>query len=308
MKDDRITDSIGHTSPPPGLVGADLIKWVQEKVSARGFSRNAEFSANQQKIIKDYQANKPSPTVPFKPTQVAAIPVPEKLTIPVANSTPEATPIGGKQFDHIPLKMPGEWEPIRFGNDNPFRQLEGRRPKDEAELAEKINELFQLEITNIEEYKFAFQATRMVRGFFLNQKEKAFKFHEKSLSDCLLFDDLLSYWDQVKLPCWLVEGIIQKVPTSWHHPCLKHPSGFKSNTRQLAGVAYCLQAFWGNKWFRMYQEEIASLIDVSQQQVSNCLHYLCKNKWLKTRPVKGARCNEYRCLTALKDAAQAKEQ
>jgi hypothetical protein len=307
MKDTKPPAFRGHTTPPPGLGGSALAKWIEENSSALGISRDAEFSAKQKKAIEAIQASRPLPTVASNPMPVAAFEAPEKPSIPITDKPPDPAPMGGNQFDGIPLKTPGEWESVHFDNENPFRQIEGRRPKDEAELAGKIKEVFQLPYPDVEEYKFSFQATRMVKGFFLYEQEKAFDFRERLLSCCLTFDELLGYWDQVKLPCWLVEGFIQQVPTSWYHPSLHHPSGIKSNTRQLAGVAYRLQAFWGDEWFRMYQEEIAQLIDVSQQQVSNSLNYLCKNGWLETRPVKSARCKEYRCPVCLEDAAKDQE-
>ena len=299
MKDSKTTALRGHTSPPPGLAREALNKWVEENSSALGATRDAEFSARKKKAI---EATRPPSSVATKAAPVAFIPPPEKPPGPTPRRQAEPKPIGASHVGA--LKTPEECGPIHFDNQTSFRQIEGRRPKDEAELAGKIKRIFELPHPEVEEFKFSFQAVRMLRGIFLDDFDKASEFRKRFLTSCLTFDELLGFWDQVKLPSWLVEGFVQQIPESWDHPALDHPRQIKSKTRRLAGVAYRLQDFFGNEWFRMDQIEIAQLIESSQQEVSRCLRYLSNHRWLECRGAKGNRSNEYRCLAYLQDAAQ----
>ena len=299
MRDNKIPDSRGHTSPPPGLAGADLTKWIEENSSALMVSRDAQFSAKQQKIIEANLANKPS--------LVSAATVPEKSTIPIVNSIPEVKPIGGNQFDEMPLKMPGECKSYQLDSEINYRQIEGRRPRDKAELLARIESLSALDTPETKEWEVEFHIVRMVKGFFLYADEKAFQFHEEALQDHISIESFMSIWVRIKIPSWLIETLIHLVPMSWDHPCLDHFKGGKNRIRQLAGVSYRLQSFWGKQWFLMDQAVIAEVINRSQQDVSNCLKYLVDCHWLERRKMKGTRSNEYHCLVGLKDAQHDSE-
>ena len=211
--------------------------------------------------------------------------------------------IGDVRFD-IPLSSPVSGNSVsantgRFDSSIPYREIEGRRPKSQAELIDKIDSLFTLDPENREQFEMEFQATRMVKGFFLCDFDRALKFHDVNLEGFFSIESFMANWDRVKAPSWLMEGYLLMVPMSWDHEMLDHPRNAKTRIRQMAGVSYNLQMFWGDRWFLMDQNLIADVIGRTQQDVSNCICFLVNRRWLKVRKMAETRCNEYRCQAAL---------
>ena len=294
--------------PPPHLKGEALVKWLELEHAKSSF----ETMVRKKAII---QAVTDSTVIqgmdsPLSAQTTVVIPVDGKTQPTQAGST--QTPQNCVLSHRLPIVANLPPKPKRVAEEvkneaktaKPLTimEVEGFLPKSEDELFDRVEMLFAPDITGfhgkpVQEHEVAFEIVRMLHGYFEGDKTKALDFTEERLGESITIESAETIWHRITAPAWAMEKALGFSRQDWDHPYLCGSLHHRSRTRQLAQASYLLQKMHGlEAWFLLNQNTLATLFEVSQQDVARMLSNLVRVEWLKRQNRHGSRSLEYQCI------------